>query len=352
MISSMVRVPAIALAAAVTLLAAGCGSSGSSSSSGAEIPTLAKVGGLEKTTLSVAAVPAMDSAGFFVAIHDGLFQQEGLTIKYEPATSSDTVIGSQILGKYDITAGNYVSYVQAQAEGKADKVGGLKIIAEGSVMEQGSQVVLTMPNSHITSLKELAGHTLGVNAPGNIDYLLSASALTENGISVNPPSHHFSSSAVNYPAKPIPFPNMGTALASGQISAAVVPEPFASLLAENLGAVTIADLNQGATTEFPIEGFVATGNWAKANPNTLKAFQTALEAGQEIADTDRAAVEQAFESLNGAPNGQVNAVIASMMALNNYPLTIDPTRLQRVANVMQQFGLLNEHFNISTMLGS
>lgn len=339
----------MALAAAMTLLAAGCGSSGSSS--GAEIPTLAKVTGLEKTTLNVAAVPAMDSAGFFVALHDGLFAQEGLNIKYTPATSSDTVIGSQIQGQYDITAGNYVSYIQAQVQGEATQVGGLKIIAEGSVMEQGSQVVITMPHSSITSLSGLVGHTLGVNAPENIDYLLSASALTENGIRVNPPSHHFSSQAVNYPSKPIAFPNMGQALASGQVSAAVVPEPFASLLAENLGAVTIADLNQGATAEFPIEGFVATGDWAKANPNTLKAFQTALEAGQEIADTDRAAVEQAFESLNGAADGQVDKIIASMMALNTYPLTIDPTRLQRVANVMQQFGLLSKSFNISTMLG-
>jgi len=46
----------------------------------------------------------------------------------------------------------------------------------------------------------------------------------------------------------------------------------------------------------------------------------------------------------------VDKVIASMMALNTYPLGVDATRLQRVADVMQQFGLLKKHFDIRVML--
>jgi hypothetical protein len=38
------------------------------------------------------------------------------------------------------------------------------------------------------------------------------------------------------------------------------------------------------------------------------------------------------------------------MALNSYPLDIDSARLQRVADVMLQFGLLSSRFNIHTML--
>jgi len=64
----------------------------------------------------VSVVPAMDSAGFFIALHQGLFANEGLTINYTPATSSETAIGTQLQGKFDITGGNYVSYIQAVAE--------------------------------------------------------------------------------------------------------------------------------------------------------------------------------------------------------------------------------------------
>jgi NitT/TauT family transport system substrate-binding protein len=126
-------------------------------------------------------------------------------------------------------------------------------------------------------------------------------------------------------------------------------EPFATQLAEQHGGVTLADLSSGATEQFPVEGYAVTKAWAAANPNTLKAFQIALDAGQEIADANRAAVEAAFVALpQGA--GHVDQRTAALMALSNYPLGIDPIRLQRVADVMQQFGLLKHRFNIGQLL--
>ena len=91
--------------------------------------------GLEKTTLNVAVVPAVDSAGFFVALHEGLFKARGLTINYTPAVSSDEVIDQQVAGEYDITGGNYVSYIQHYVQQHQQ----LEIIAEGSVMQEGTR---------------------------------------------------------------------------------------------------------------------------------------------------------------------------------------------------------------------
>ena len=83
--------------------------------------------------------------------------------------------------------------------------------------------------------------------------------------------------------------------------------------------------------------------------NTLKAFTIALEAGQEIADTNRAVVEAAFVSLKPG-EGHVDQRTAALMALSNYPLGVDRARLQRVADVMVEFGLLKQHFNIGRLL--
>lgn len=334
---------AAALTTAATL-AAGCSSSGSSSATVTvtggttlenALPT--KFGPPEKTTLNVGAVPAMDSAGFFVALHDGLFAREGLHINYTPAVSSETAITQQLKGQLDISAGNYVSYVEYDAQHGSP----LEVIAEGSVTKQGAQTIFTMPNSRITSLSGLKGKLVGVNAPGNIDYLLDVSVLRQNGI--NPKT-------VKFPAGPIAFPQMGGMLAAGQLAAATLPEPFASQAEQKYGAVPLADLNQGATNNFPIEGYVVTKTWAQQNPNTLKRFLAALEIGQEVSDTDRAAVEQAFESLNGPQNGQVTKGIAAVMALDTYPIGIDQTRLQRVADVMYQFGVLKKKFSVAAML--
>jgi NitT/TauT family transport system substrate-binding protein len=341
---------AVALTA-VAALAAGCSASGGSSgvsSIAGSLPT--NYGAPEQTTLNVGVVPAMDSAGFFVAQSEGLFTKEGLKINYSPATSSETAIQQQIKGQLQITAGNYVSYVQYAAN-PVNAKNPLEIVSEGSVMQEGAQTLFVMPSSHITRLSQLKGKLIGVNAPENIDYLLGVSVLKENGID---PSDVKFPTATNKDFATtdgaIPFPEMGADLNSGELAAAIMPEPFASLAEQQFGAVPLADLNQGATSDFPIEGYVVTKAWAEQNPNTLQRFLAALSAGQEIADTDRAAVETAFESLNGAQNGNVPSTIAAVMALDTYPIGIDQTRLQRVADVMYQFGLLTSNYNIGNML--
>ncbi len=328
---------AVALTA-VAGLAAGCSSSGSAPASTSLTSTLpTQFGPPEKTVLNVGVVPAMDSAGFFIALHDGLFAREGLTVNYQPAVSSETAVAQQLQGKLDISAGNYVSYINEAATEHAP----IEVVAEGSVMQQGAQTVFTMPTSKIKTLAQLKGHLVGVNAPGNIEYLLGVSVLQENGIAP---------ASVKFPKAPIAFPDMGGELASGKIAAAVLPEPFASQAEQQFGAVPLADLNQGATSDFPIEGYVVTKAWAAQNKNTLDRFLAALEVGQEISDVNRDAVQQAFETLKGPQDGQVSSGIAAVMALDSYPIGIDQGRIQRVADVMYQFGLLKKTFKVSTMV--
>jgi NitT/TauT family transport system substrate-binding protein len=339
---------AVALTA-VTVLAAGCSTSGSSSGASSiagNLPT--NYGPAETATLNVGAVPDMDSAGFFVALNEGLFSREGLTINYTPATSSETEINQQLAGKLQISAGNYVSYIAAASAGEP-----LEVISEGSVMQQGAQTIFVMPKSHIKSLAQLKGKLVGVNAPKNIDYLLDASVLQENGINpdqVKFPTGQDKASKQYNDGGAIPFPDMAADLANGDMAAATLPEPFATLAEQDFGAVPLTDLNQGTTTDFPIEGYVVTKAWAAKNPNTLQRFLAALSAGQEIADTNRAEVEKAFEGIQGAPKGQVPPSIAAVMALDTYPIGIDQARLQRVANVMYQFGLLTNRYNVSSMV--
>ena len=331
---------AVALTA-VAALAAGCSASGGSSgvdSIAGSLPT--NYGPAEQTTLNVGVVPAMDSAGFFVALNEGLFTKEGLKINYSPATSSETAIQQQVKGQLQVTAGNYVSYVQYAAN-PVNAKNPLEIVSEGSVMQEGAQTLFVMPSSHITRLSELKGKLIGVNAPENIDYLLGVSVLQENGVAPK---------SVDFPTAPIPFPQMGGMLATGKIAAAILPEPFASEVEQQYGAIPLSDLNQGATQQFPIEGYVVTKQWAAQNPNTLKRFLAALEIGQEISDSDRGAVEQAFEAIKGPQNGQVSPAIAAVMALDNYPIGVDATRIQRVADVMYQFGVLKAQFKVSSML--
>ena len=46
----------------------------------------------------------------------------------------------------------------------------------------------------------------------------------------------------------------------------------------------------------------------------------------------------------------VPSTIAAVMALDTYPIGIDVTRLQRVADVMYQFSLLPSAYNVNNMI--
>lgn len=330
--------------AAALALAAGC--SGKST---------ADVSSLEQPDLTVAVVPAVDSAGFFIALREGLFKAAGLHVRFVPAISSATVIDQQQLSKpgvVDISCGNYVSYIQAQQgwdRGQRPKASDpgivaadLDIFAEGSAMEPSTVAIYTLPGSKITTLEDLRGKTIAINAPGNILYMLVASVLADHGIAA---------SEVHFVTK-YPFPAMAGALRAQKVDAAVLPEPFASTAEEDYGAEPLLDLDQGATTQFPIEGYAVTKAWARAHPKTLAAFYRALEEGQKIADTSRPALESAMEHL--PPGLSIPAVTAAVMAVPSFPVSgslpgeINEVQLQRVADAMEQF-LAFAPFNVKSL---
>ena len=345
LLTAGVRRTALLVMAVTLLLAAGCSAGGSAASTP----------GVEKPDLTVAVVPAVDSAGFFIALEEGLFKAQGLNVKFVPAISSATVIDQQAEGKIDITAGNYVSYIEAQSNWDAGMqpspshpdvlAANLDIFAQGSVLQPGVIGLYTMPDSPITTLAQLKGRIIGNNAPKNLTYMLAASVLDDHGISARD---------VHFVVAKGGFPKMPAELKADDFNAVVLNEPFGSVAALSDGALTLADFDQGATTNFPVEGYVVTKQWAQKYPRTLAAFYKALEEGQQIADTSRAPVEAAFEKLPG-PLG-LPKENAALISLDSYPVStgpvgsVDTAQLKRVVDIMQRFLGFNRAFNIDSML--
>jgi NitT/TauT family transport system substrate-binding protein len=188
MSQGFLRAISVAISGLAVMTAAGCRSPGSTAVNNV---SMAKVSGLEKTDLTVGAVPVADEAGLYIAQDEGLFAQEGLHVTIKSIVSSADATSGQNDGKYDITAGNSVSYIQDQVDHLSD----LEIVAEGSLMQPENQALYTLPGSRITNVSELKGARIGVNAKNNIGTLLISSVLKEFGISAG--QVHFV--AVNFP---------------------------------------------------------------------------------------------------------------------------------------------------------
>ncbi|HEX3964990.1 MAG TPA: ABC transporter substrate-binding protein [Trebonia sp.] len=337
------RIYPLFIAALLVALAAcsGSGSTGSATAMSAVIP--GPSGPLESPTISVEAVPTADEAGLYVAYDLGYFKKEGLNVKISITGGGETALPDLTDGKANIIAGNYVSFVQAQIQGKYN----LKIIADGSQMQPGNQALYVMPNSKFSTVADLVKYhaTIGVNTLDNIGTLLVGSLLTENGY----PNALYSATNPAGPVKlvvptvpaPTPFVGAMTMLENHQLDAAWLPEPYGTL-AQEAGAVKLADFDQGSLQNFPIGAYIGTQSWIEKNPNTVAAFLHALQEGQEVADTNRAQVESSLVKntlLTTGFNKATAQQIAALLTLDTYPLTMDVPTMQRVADSMFQFNV-------------
>jgi NitT/TauT family transport system substrate-binding protein len=323
-----VNVRVLSAVSVFTLVLVGAGCSAGQGTQGAQGP-------LEKTHLVVDDFPSVDSAGLYIAEQEGLFKAQGLDVTIVPIfTSSQQTVTDIEKRKADISSGDYVTYMDDELQDNAH----LEIIGEASILQPNQLALFVKAGSKIMHLGQLEGKKVSVAGHDDIATLLIDSLLSDNGVP--------SSKVILIPGTPLPADP--ALIDKGVFTAAPIPEPFVSEGEQQFGLEELADLDQGGTENFPIQGFAVTKAWAQQNPNALKAFVTALDQGQQIADTDRAAVEKAIEQ----PPLKVAPGIAAVIALPDFPTAIDPTRLQRVLDDMIQFGFLakkDASFNMSSI---
>ena len=312
------------LAATAILVLAGCTTA----------PSGATLAGLEEPDITVAAIPSVDLAGLYVAQDQGLFAKVGLHVTIKKIPSSKAVVAAQLAGQVDISAGSYVGYIAAQAAGAR-----FRILAEASTLRPDTRTLVVTANSGIASVADLAGQKIGVNGTNSIGTLLISALLQENGIS--PKKVHFVTDSSG-------FPDIPGQLQHGAWPAAFLAEPYVTMAEETYGDQELADLDQGATVNFPIDGYMATQAWTRQHPKTAAAFVRAIEEGQTLANNDPTAVRAAM-----AVSDQLAPTVTAVMALPGFPVgSVDERRIQRTAEAMLQFGMLSQQYTAEVDQGT
>jgi NitT/TauT family transport system substrate-binding protein len=307
------------VAGVIMVLAAGCTSAGG----GTAVTSAMKP---EEASVTVAAIPTVDLAGLYVAQDEGLFARQGLRVTIVKIPSSKAIIADQLAGRVDVSAGAYIGYITAQAAGAR-----FRILAEASTLRPETRVLVTLAGSPITNVADLVGTKIGVNGTNSIGTLLISALLSENGISPE---------KVDFVTDPAGFPAMPGQLKQGTWDAAFLAEPYVTTAETTDGEQVLADLDQGSTVNFPIDGYVATQSWAARYPKTAAAFVRAIEEGQAIADSNRPAVEAAMAQSDDLPLD-----VTANMTLPGFPTgPVDETRMERTAQAMLEFGILGQQY--------
>jgi NitT/TauT family transport system substrate-binding protein len=106
--------------------------------------------------LTVAVVPGIDTAPLMVAVDDGLFRQQGLTVTVKQFPSVAQAYRALQHGTADVAAGDYTSFFYEISVGAP-----LRLVMDGYDAGAGTMQVLTLPGSGVSSPQSLQGKTVG-----------------------------------------------------------------------------------------------------------------------------------------------------------------------------------------------
>ncbi|QUG99908.1 ABC transporter substrate-binding protein [Saccharopolyspora erythraea] len=319
------------LAGGVVTAGALMGTSGCGLLGGSENAQQGGPGGLEKANLKVGALATSEIAPLHLAVKNGHFQREGLTVEIVTAKDGASALNAAIGGDYDITFSSYVPIFAAQASG----VSQLKIVADCASATPNTIMIMTAPGSPVRTAADLAGKKIAISGMGTISQLMVQATMRAHGVDF---------SRVEW--APIGFPNMPEQLRQGHVDAAFLVEPFLTLAARDTKAVPVVDAATGPLQDIPLGGYVSTANFADQNPNTVAAFHRAMQAATDEAQ-DRSKIEPLLPQF-----AKVDAETAAVMGLLNMHTRVDATRLERVPRLMREFGYIQKDVDVKAMIAT
>lgn len=278
---------------------------------------------------TVAYLPLIHTASAVRADAEGDFTDAGVDVTLETVPGGAQAIPSLISGDFDMTYSNYVSAILAASKGLP-----VRIFA-GNDVGGDDHGLFVAADSPIRDVGDLAGRKVAVNALNNIGTVAIKAQVEDAGGDPN---------AVQF--LELPFPDMAAALDKGDVDAIWQVEPFQAR-ATAAGARRLVSLFSGAAAELPVAGWMTTQEYADDNAPALEAFRTGLESSIDQLSDDPALLQEIVPTYT-----QVPADVVAQIKPPTFQAEPDVTALQELADLMQKYGILEEEFDVSSMVVS
>ncbi len=214
----------------------------------------------ETPGIRIAALPILDSLPMYVAEKEGLFEKHGVNVELIPVTSAPERDQLLAAGEADGAVNELVSVLFFNRNEVK-----LQVVRYARTATQTTPVfrILASSASNIEALDDLKGIEIGVSQGTLIEYitdrLLENEGFTDNDIKI-----------VSVPS----IPNRLALLTSGDLKAAMLPDPLASLAIQQGAKVIIDD------SSHPFFGYSVISfrkETIDAAPVAVKDFLAAIE---------------------------------------------------------------------------
>jgi ABC-type nitrate/sulfonate/bicarbonate transport system substrate-binding protein len=306
------RIFAVGLLGAVTaLLLAACGGSGSSSQNSAS--SISSASGTAKYTITIdQPVYTLAGAPLYVAIQQGYFAKQGITVKFSTLSTASEVQEALTSGSIQFTTGGAFSIVLADAQGAGYQVvesfgaAGFQLCASTTFAAQRGISPSTPLKEMLTKLK---GATLGVNGFGSpvvipLYYLLKSTAGLD-------------------PKSTVTVVNLGsvaaaqTALERGSIDLLVNSPPVCAETSGK-GEVLLSTSSMDPFKSIPYQVFYGSGSWISSHAAESAAVARAMAEGNNYVKQNPAAAAAILHNayFPSVSTASIESVLAGYIAPN------------------------------------
>jgi NitT/TauT family transport system substrate-binding protein len=305
MVTNMKRCGVVGAAvAAVAMLAAGCGSSGSGSDPSAS-------GGLTNVTIAYAA-PVPDHMVPAVTEAAGIFKKYGINAKIEYITQSQ-LLPQLVAGK--------VQFATMAAPGyEIPDLTGSTLQAVAAYEDSFDVVLLSSPK--YPTIKSLNGKSVAISGPGSFSDLTVKLVEREDGISVN-----------EQPLGSSPATGLA-AFKAGEVQAlaAVSPNQVAVYEKDVPGSHILLDYR--SIRDVPAISFVGSSTWMSANKSTTIKVLKALIAGDQYFKTHETQAVSTIASLTSESTAEATAGYENTLKAMSSSLVPSASNEQKVLSLI------------------
>lgn len=225
----------------------------------------------DSVTLRIAIIPAIDTLPMFAAEAEGLYAKHGVKVELIPVASAPERDQLLQAGQADGTLNELLSVMffnRNSIQMQAVRYG--HMASEGA----GHFFLLVSGQSGITDVEQLKGVEIGISQGTIIEYVTDRLLEVEG----------FNSADIRYVAVP-KIPDRMALLGSGELQAAVLPDPLSGLAVQQGAAIVLDD------SSYPLLGASVISfrkELLDQHPAAVKAFLAAIEEAVGLLNSDPA----------------------------------------------------------------
>jgi NitT/TauT family transport system substrate-binding protein len=281
---------------------------------------------LAQTKVNIGYSPAADFTPVFAAKDKGFFEKRGLDVTLTRIPLASNIPAAIMADSLQIGMGTGSMLVQTAEAGL-----GLVALNGASRFQKSNSIVslVARTGEKIHKPEDFKGKKVGVPGLNSMLHVMFQKWLLDNKVPLN-----------QVTMIEAPFPQMNDMLKGGTIDAAVAIEPFrARIVSGNTGyrvADYVTDIQDNVLAAF----WMAKADWAKANPQVVKAYREAYDEGLDWCVKNPEEAKQLQVKYLGFPS----PVIPS------YSSAINAKDLEIFEQAGRQVGMLRQPVDVSKLV--